>query len=80
VRKAKLSFTGIACSSTKRSLVDDAIQVNETGLLSSAVFGFVRYLLRNLVISFVFKNLNKNKSHFSTDKIQTKQSSVTSIK
>jgi hypothetical protein len=27
--------------------VFDAIQVNETGLLSSAVFGFVRYLLRN---------------------------------
>jgi hypothetical protein len=35
----------------------------KAALLSSAAFGFVRYLVRKWVCNFVFKNLNKNKSH-----------------
>jgi hypothetical protein len=39
----------------------------KANLLSTAVFGFVRYLLSKWVCNFVFKILNENKSNFWTD-------------
>jgi hypothetical protein len=82
VRKAKLSLTRIAC---------DAIQVNVSDLTLECCIDFVRYILRSESVTwYIFKILNKNKSHFWMDlllwkkikyKINTSiQSSVTSIK
>jgi hypothetical protein len=64
----------------------DVIQVNETALLSSAVYGFVRYILRKWICNFVFKILQKKNDIFGwiycygKKYIQNKQSSVMLIK
>jgi hypothetical protein len=51
-RKVKLLFTRIACSATTRSGVDDAIQVNKSGLTLECCIWFcsIPYCSFNLVV------------------------------